>query len=387
MEKRKKVALVLSAEPQRGGEYQYTLVIAECLKELSDSYFELVAVCTDRYWIRWCRENHVRYVRLKWPQQKRTQMEWNLRIPIYSRVYSMYMTEIGKLIRKEKIDVLFITDQFRYIPNLTTKIILPVHDLMHRYEPQFPEVSEAYFWRELVLKCEAKYADYILTDSKLGKQQFRESYLKRGKKSPYIVSLPYIVPKHIWEISEEPIEVPDKYVFYPAQFWKHKNNINLIKAIQILKESIDDIHLVLTGSEKNCYKEIKRYISENNLQNNITIKGFVTNGNMTYLYRHAVGLVMPSYFGPTNIPPLEAMALGCPVAVSDKYAMPEQVGRAGLLFDPDSPEEIAGRIQKMWTDDELRKRMTEEGYRRIRQWTQEDFKNRLFKVMDRCLQL
>lgn len=108
---------------------------------------------------------------------------------------------------------------------------------------------------------------------------------------------------------------------------------------------------------------------------------------MTYLYRHAVGLVMPSYFGPTNIPPLEAMALGCPVAVSDKYAMPEQVGRAGLLFDPDSPEEIAGCIQKMWTDDELRKRMTEEGYRRIRQWTQEDFKNRLFKVMDRCLQL
>ena len=199
--------------------------------------------------------------------------------------------------------------------------------------------------------------------------------------------MPYIVPKHIWEISEEPIEVPDKYVFYPAQFWKHKNHINLIKAIQILKESIDDIHLVLTGSEKNCYKEIKRYISENNLQNNITIKGFVTNGNMTYLYRHAVGLVMPSYFGPTNIPPLEAMALGCPVAVSDKYAMPEQVGRAGLLFDPDSPEEIAGRIQKMWTDDELRKRMTEEGYRRIRQWTQEDFKNRLFKVMDRCLQL
>lgn len=144
---------------------------------------------------------------------------------------------------------------------------------------------------------------------------------------------------------------------------------------------------MLTGSEKNCYKEIKRYISENNLQNNITIKGFVTNGNMTYLYRHAVGLVMPSYFGPANIPPLEAMALGCPVAVSDKYAMPEQVGRAGLLFDPDSPEEIASCIQKMWTDDELRKRMTEEGYCRIRQWTQEDFKNRLFKVMDRCLQL
>lgn len=241
MEKRKKVALVLSAEPQSGGEYQYALVIAECLKELSDSYFELVAVCTDRYWIRWCRENHVRYVRLKWPQQKRTQMEWNLRIPIYSRVYSMYMTEIGKFIRKEKMDALFISDQFRYVPNLAAKVILPVHDLMHRYELQFPEVKSVYSWRETILRCQAKYADYILTDSKLGKKQFRESYLKRGMKSLTIVSLPYIVPKHIWEISEEAIEVPDKYVFYPAQFWKHKNHINLIKAIQILKESIADI--------------------------------------------------------------------------------------------------------------------------------------------------
>lgn len=387
MEKRKKVAMVLSAEPQKGGEYQYALVIAECLKELSDDYFELVAICTDRSWTRWCRENHVRCIRLKWLQQKRTQMEWNFRIPVYSRIYSMYMTEIGKFIRKEKIDALFITDQFRYIPNLAAKVILPVHDLMHRYEPQFPEVSEAYLWRELVLKCEAKYADCILTDSKLGKQQFRESYLKRGIKSPTIVSLPYIAPKHILEISEEPIEVPNKYVFYPAQFWKHKNHINLIKAIQILKESMDDIHLVLVGSEKNCYEEIGKYISDNKLQNNIIIKGFVSNGNMTYLYRHATGLVMPSYFGPTNIPPLEAMALGCPVAVSDKYAMPEQVGKAGLLFDPDSPEEIAECIKKMWTDDILRKKMIEEGYHRIKCWTKADFKNRLFKVMEKCLRL
>ena len=66
---------------------------------------------------------------------------------------------------------------------------------------------------------------------------------------------------------------------------------------------------------------------------------------------------MPSYFGPTNIPPLEAMALGCPVAVSNKYAMPEQVGDAGLLFDPDSPEEIAKCIKAMWLDDKLRQKM------------------------------
>ena len=98
---------------------------------------------------------------------------------------------------------------------------------------------------------------------------------------------------------------------------------------------------------------------------NVTIKGFVSDENITYLYRHAVGMIMPSYFGPTNIPPLEAMALGCPVAVSDKYAMPEQVGDAGLLFNPDSPKEIAECIRKMWCDEKLRQQMIKKGYERV----------------------
>ena len=113
----------------------------------------------------------------------------------------------------------------------------------------------------------------------------------------------------------------------------------------------------------------------------VKILGFVSDENMIYLYKHAVGMVMPSYFGPTNIPPLEAMALGCPVAVSDKYAMPEQVGKAGLLFNPDSPEEIAECIKKMWLDEELREKMKELGYKRIQRWTRREFCEKLYKII------
>jgi glycosyltransferase involved in cell wall biosynthesis len=113
----------------------------------------------------------------------------------------------------------------------------------------------------------------------------------------------------------------------------------------------------------------------------VTILGYVSNGNIAYLYKHAVGMVMPSYFGPTNIPPLEAMLLGCPVAVSDKYAMPEQVGNAGLLFNPDSPEEIASCIEKLWMDENLRERLKKLGYKRVKQWNKEKFNKRLLKVV------
>ena len=86
--------------------------------------------------------------------------------------------------------------------------------------------------------------------------------------------------------------------------------------------------MVLVGSEKNSLRRIKKEIAKNDLQNNVEILGFVSDKQITYLYKHAVALVMPSYFGPTNIPPLEAMALGCPTIVSDRYAMGEQVGDA-----------------------------------------------------------
>ena len=91
---------------------------------------------------------------------------------------------------------------------------------------------------------------------------------------------------------------------------------------------------------------------------------------------------MPSYFGPTNIPPLEAMALGCPVAVSNKYAMPEQVGKSGLLFNPDSPEEMAECIRKIWVDDKLRNKMIKLGYQKIQRWTEVEFGKRLNKIID-----
>ncbi len=378
----KKVAVVLATDPQHGGGHQYAKLVAECLKELSGTDFKLIAFCLNEYWVSWCIAHGIEYFKVEWRvgSPKR-----NLEYPLYSRMRGMYMTDVGRLIRREKPEALFITSQLMNLPNWNVKVITPVHDLMHRYESDFPEVKCQYEIRENILKCQAKYADYILTDSQLGRKQFIESYMDIDSNNTKVVSLPFVVPEHIYQVKEEYVQTPDKYVFYPAQFWKHKNHINLVKAIQLLRDTIPDIHLVLVGSEKNNGTEIKKYIVDNKLENYITIMGFVSDENMTYLYKHAVGMIMPSYFGPTNIPPLEAMALGCPVAVSNKYAMPEQVGDAGLLFDPDSPEEIAECIRKLWTDDGLRDRMIKLGYKQIESWTREDFKKVVADVVNECL--
>lgn len=378
----KKIALILLTEPRHGGQHQYALMAMECLVERADKDLELLVLCGNPFWKSWCKKAGIKYLDYSFPDVSFKMRKFNYKFPRVSRFYYTYMTTIGRKIIKEKIDILFSAQQGVYVPNYKVKLLIPAHDLMHRYEPDFPEVQCDYQIREIYMKSIAKYAACVLVDSNLGKKQFIESY-KNDMYKNNVVSLPFAVSEYIWDSKEEYIDVPDKYIFYPAQFWKHKNHLNLLKAINILKETIGDIHLVLVGSEKNNLKEIKKYIKEHCLEKQVTIKGYVSNENITYLYKHAVAMVMPSYFGPTNIPPLEAMVLGCPVAVSNRYAMPKQVGKAGLLFDPDSPEEIADCIKKIWTDENLRKTMIQSGYKKIEKWTKQDFGIRLNQIIDR----
>ena len=379
---KKKIGLILPTKPQDGGQHQYAVLVVQSLYEKRETDYDLVVLCGTSFWRRWCNKRGVRYLGYPLLNYSSYEQKFNCNFPHLARIYYTYMTQLGQVIRKEKLDILFSVYQGRFVPNYNVKLISPVHDLMHRYESNFPEVKDSFNNREIYMKSLARYAACILVDSTLGKKQFIDSYLKIKTRKPYIVSLPFIAPENVRNDKEEYIDTPSKYVFYPAQFWKHKNHINLVKAIKILSKSLDDIHLVLVGSEKNNLKVIKRYIVENKLENYITILGFVSDGNIIYLYRHAVGLIMPSYFGPTNIPPLEAMALGCPVAVSNKYAMPEQVGRAGLLFNPDSPEEIAVCIEKLWTDEDLRKEMIKLGHKKVQSWTKREFNNRLYKIIN-----
>lgn len=379
----KRIVIVLSTEPERGGEHRYALTLMECV-ERANRNIEFAAICSNRFWRQWCREHKIKVLDIFWPSLSDKEQKLHIRFPFYSRIYTKYMTQFEKKLREEKIDAVLCTMQNIFVPNIKEKVIVPVHDLMHRYEGRFPEVREGYEGREQHYSSEAKYAWCVMTDSKVGKAQFIESYGSyMRRRLPHIVDIPYVVPRHILECEEEFLDVPNKYIFYPAQFWQHKNHINLVKAIKILVGEIADIHLILVGSEKNNLKKIQKYIAEENLTDHITIRGFVSDGNIIYLYKHAVGMVMPSYFGPTNIPPLEAMALGCPVAVSNKYAMPEQVGDAGLLFNPDSPEEIAECILKLWTDESLRQEMRKKGYKRINEWTFESFNKRFQKILNK----
>ncbi len=375
----KKIAVLLETEPEHGGEHQYAVLLAECLYH----HGGFVAICGNRFWINWCKKHNVKYIKKNWVDYNKNNMQVWFKFPVLSRLFYWYFSELGKFLRKERIKLLIAAQHGSVIPPCFCKTIRLAHDLMHRYERVFPEVAkEEAEYREVLFKNMARFADIVFTDSALGKKQFRDAYAAQMHKGIKVYSLPYVAPPHIWEAKEEYIETPPKFIFYPAQFWVHKNHLNLIKAVELLISELPDIRLIFVGSEKNSLRLVKRYIRENHLEEYILIYGFVSNEKLIYLYRHAVAMFMPTYYGPTNIPPLEAMALGCPVAVSNNYAMPEQVGKAGLTFSPDSPEEMADCIYKVWTDENLRMDMINEGYKQIKRWNREKFEKRFLRILN-----
>lgn len=374
-----KIAAIFETEPHYGGGHQYAVLVAECL--LKNGNF--VAICGTRFWVNWCRKHKISYIKKQWLDFSEKDMKRWMRFPMISRFFYWWFSEIGTFLRKEEVDTLVIAQHGTVIPPCFCKIICPAHDLMHRYCRTFPEVAkEEYTFREIFFRNMARSADIVLTDSNLGKRQFIDAYGDYMHKGIKVCALPYVAPPHVWEPKEEYIETPERFIFYPAQFWMHKNHINLVKAVELLKEKLPDIKLLLIGSEKNSQGMVKRYIYEHGLDRQVFIYGFINNEKLVYLYRHAVAMFMPSYYGPTNIPPLEAMALGCPVAVSNNFAMGEQVGKAGLLFSPDSPEEIADCIYQVWTDEEKRQEMIREGYQQIKRWNKEKFEKKFLNIVN-----
>lgn len=375
----KKIAVILETEPHYGGGHQYAVLIAECL--LKNGGF--TAICGTRFWMNWCKRNNIPYIKKKWLDYSESDMKLWMKFPVISKLFYWWFSEIGNFLRKEKIHTLVIAQHGTVVPPCFCKVVCPAHDLMHRYCQTFPEVAKGeYVFREIFFQHMAGSADAVLTDSNLGKKQFIDAYKDYMRKGIKVYSLPYVAPPYVWKATEEYIETPKRFIFYPAQFWTHKNHLSLVKAVELLKDQLPDIRLILVGSEKNSQGMVKRYICEHGLDKYISIYGFISNEKLIYLYHHAVAMFMPSYYGPTNLPPLEAMALGCPVAVSNNFAMKEQVGKAGLLFSPDSPEEIAECIVQVWTDDEKREKMIQEGYRQVRKWNREKFEKKFLKIVD-----
>jgi glycosyltransferase involved in cell wall biosynthesis len=284
--------------------------------------------------------------------------------------------------------------------------MVTVHDLNHRVYTEFPEVRALgeFERREYYFRNVCRSALTLLVESDTGREDLLNFYADTGLGQDRVVVLP-MLPAHTVTptvTEEDRARVRERYalggdyLFYPAQFWPHKNHVRLIEALSHLKQTAQlTPTLVLVGSysgslRHRTFQTVMRTARRLGVDRQVCHLGFVPDEDMSALYRDAVGLVMPTFFGPTNIPVLEAFTVGCPVVTSDIRGIREQTDGAAILVDPQSSEAIADGLRRLLTSSEERSvlirrgrevvsRYTARDYQRILKGALEDTKARLWE--------
>ena len=194
----------------------------------------------------------------------------------------------------------------------------------------------------------------------------------------------------LWGIPEERIEViyngidrdvfkpcgkdSSPYILYVGSERPRKNLPRLLEAFREVKRFYPELKLVKVGREGRSprFREMTvRKIRELGLEGDVIFTGDVDDGRLAKLYSEALLLVYPSLYEGFGLPPLEAMACGCPVCASNSSSIPEVVGDAGILFDPYSVEDMTRAILKVLSDNSLRRSLIERGFERASLFTWE----------------
>ncbi len=274
-------------------------------------------------------------------------------------------------------------------PVINKPFILTVWDLQHRLQPYFPEVSHGREWerRENQYQHSLSKASYIITGTERGKQEIQCFY---GTDPERIKVFPFPKPeinKGLLPLEEKQIldelNIHENYLFYPAQFWPHKNHIVILLAAKILKEEYKiAMPIVFVGSDKGNLNYIQAKSQELGLLHQIHFLGFVPTKTLITLYKNAFALVFMSFFGPDNLPPLEAFELGCPVIAADVPGSQEQLGDSALLVNPKDQLQLADTIYKLKMDNDLRNNLTNKGKQKVNQWTVESYIMKMFRLFD-----
>jgi len=387
---RKKIGLYLGVTTSAGGMFQYAQCILDAMIYLQSDSLEIIVVYGDPAWEPILNKKSISGVHLKnWLYgEKFAKLFLPLPIELGRKLANLFNPLVAE-ISNFGCDLWVFPAQDVLAWQINAPIVSSIHDLMHRYERKFPEASMwwRFMLREYRFKKLVAVSSAILVDSEIGRKQVIESY---GAQSVCTFSLPYIAPSYLNAGNtcmgfDNIYRLPKKFFFYPAQFWPHKNHLRLLDALAEARKLCPDMELVLSGGYKHNYQSIKLHACTLGIEDSVHFVGYVPDSDIAGFYRRARGLVMPTFFGPTNIPPLEAMATECPILISGIYGMPEQCGDAALYFSPYSTKEISTLMMRLWTDTNLYDRLLEAGKIKNAAWGQTQFNKSFAEVLQRLI--
>jgi len=177
----------------------------------------------------------------------------------------------------------------------------------------------------------------------------------------------------------------DRYILYVAALSPYKNHDKIIRAFHILKEEHHIPHkFVAVGSipSHSHASYLRQLVADLNIESEVLFIDYLPHEQLVFLYRGADAFVFPSSCESFGIPVLEAMACGVPVVASNRSSVPEIVGDAGLIVDPDDANQFANAIESVLFDNELRTSLINKGFARAKQFSWERTAREMCKIYE-----
>jgi glycosyltransferase involved in cell wall biosynthesis len=268
--------------------------------------------------------------------------------------------------------------------------VITIHDLNFIHFPQFLTPESARYYGQI--QRAVKRADHIVTDS----NWTRDDVINQLEVPPERVTTVHLASNPVYRPITDRQELrravmryglPPDFIIFVGTLEPRKNVPTLLQAFRHLRDGGHDVHLAIVGCKGWLYDEIFSTLTELKLAEYVHFLENVSNDDLARLYNAARCLALPSYYEGFGLPPLEAMACGTPVVVSNRASLPEVVGDAGLLVDPDNSESLSEALARVLDDSELCASLRQRGLMRAGEFSWARAARETMAVYERVLKI
>jgi len=259
------------------------------------------------------------------------------------------------------------------------RVVATIHDLKYIAHPEFfPHFEESKrLAMHLMMAFTCRRAQLISCDSKwtahdlytfLGVPKNKLRVVPLGVDERFFTPVP---PEAVQELRQR-FHLDRPFLLFVGERRPHKNLVGLLKTFALFKRTTSEPYqLVIAGRSYTDYREPEKIVKQFGLSDSIVFLDYVAEFDLPILYQAAEAFILLSYYEGFGLPILEAMASGTPVLAANCTALPEVVGEAGLLVDPDNPDQAAEALCQIVCGGARRDQLIALGNQHARQYTWE----------------
>tara|TARA_B110000259_G_scaffold182897_1_gene227248 strand:+ start:4627 stop:5853 length:1227 start_codon:yes stop_codon:yes gene_type:complete len=399
---KEKLAIFVDTEITSGGAYQELLYMIDRIVEFNHDNLEIVIISIFPNSKLKFIDKRYKVYNLSMNSFDRYSAFLRNHNPTVRRIkkYFFFKNKFEELLKEKNVDIVYFTGPSQYSLYLEhTDFIITVPDVSHRENLEFPEWAKLetseFQRREEILTKSTIRAVAVITNAETIKNQISFFYSVSKERIHVINHRPSLAiskfnapnkftSDHVRKLHN----LPEKYIFYPAMYFPHKNHKYIIDAIKILRTKHKiNLSAVFCGSDKGYLERIKKYSASQKQDQHIHFLDFVTDDDMPYLYLNSFALTMPSFSGPTNIPPWEAFKMEVPVFYSDLKDIREVYKDAVYYIDHFDSSSLANGIVEILKDDNKRLELINNGKKLLKSINTEKEFDKIFEILKKRIKI